>query len=156
MFLLLFIFWIILSGKVTLEIVLLGLAVSAAVFLFARSFLSWSFSKELALYKLLPLALAYFFVLLLEILKANLTVVPYIFGKKKPDGVVVRFDSSLKSDIANVVLANSITLTPGTITLDQNHNSFTVHCLHEEMSHGMDESVFVRLLTRMEKIIKKG
>lgn len=155
MILSLFIFWIVLSGKLTVEILITGVFVSAAVFLFARSFLSWSFSKELAVYKLIPLAIVYFFTLAVEIFKANLSVIPYIFGRKKPDGVVVRFDTELKSDMANVVLANSITLTPGTITLDQQHNSFTVHCLHEEMSHGMDTSVFVRLLTRMEKILKE-
>ncbi len=155
MILSLFIFWIILSGKLTAEILITGVFVSAAVFLFARSFLSWSFSKERAVYKLIPLAVLYFLTLVVEIFKANLSVMPYIFGRKKPAGVVVRFDTELKSDMANVVLANSITLTPGTITLDQQHNSFTVHCLHEEMSHGMDASVFVRLLTRMERILKE-
>ncbi len=155
MILAIYVFWLILSGKLTVEILVTGIFVAAAVFAFARFFLSWSLKREMAVYKLIPLAVAYFFVLAVEILKANLGVMPYVLGKKKPDGVVVRFESPLTSDTANVLLANSITLTPGTITLDQEGHSFTVHCLHEEMSHGMDESVFVRLLLRMEKILKK-
>lgn len=156
MILSLFVFWLILSGKITVEIAVTGVFVSAAVFVFARFFLSWDLKRELAVYKLIPLAAAYFFVLAYEIFKANLGVMPFILGRKKPSGVVVRFESPLKSDAANVLLANSITLTPGTITLDRTGNSFTVHCLHGEMSHGMDSSVFVRLLMRMEKILKKG
>lgn len=151
-----FVFWLILSGKITVEIAVTGAVFSAVVFLFARFFLSWDLKRELTVYKMIPLAAAYFFTLAFEIFKANLSVIPYIIGAKKPSGVVVRFETELKSEMANVLLANSITLTPGTITLDQKNNSFTVHCLHEDMSHGMDTSVFVRLLTRMEKILKKG
>lgn len=156
MILSIYLFWLILSGKITVEILVTGVFITAAVFLFARFFLSWDLKRELAVYKLIPLAAAYFFTLAYEIFKANLSVMPYILGKKQPSGVVVRFESPLESDSANVLLANSITLTPGTITLDQTGKHFTVHCLHEEMSHGMDTSVFVRLLLRMEKILKKG
>ncbi len=156
MILAVYVFWLILSGKITAEILLTGVFVTAAVYAFACFFVSWNIRKELAVYKMIPLALAYFFILTIEIIKSNLSVIPYIFGKKKPSGVVVHFVSPLESDTANVILANSITLTPGTITLDQRGRSFAVHCLHEEMSHGIDESVFVRLLAKMEKTLKVG
>ncbi len=156
MILFVFAFWLILSGKLTLEILLTGAVFTAAVYAFACFFLSWTFSRELVVYKLIPLAAAYFGVLAWEIVKANLGVLPFILGKKKPDGVVVHFTSPLESDTANVLLANSITLTPGTITLDQKGKSFAVHCLHADMSHGMDASVFVRLLLKMEKTLRKG
>jgi multicomponent Na+:H+ antiporter subunit E len=46
--------------------------------------------------------------------------------------VVIEFESRLKGDLAKVVLANSITLTPGTLTVDIRGDTFFVHCLAEE------------------------
>lgn len=156
MLLLLFIFWLILSCKITVEIVIFGVLITGAVFAFSFAYLGWSWRRELILYKLIPLAIAYIAVLEYEILKANFAVIPYIFGKKKPDGVVVTFESGLHSQVANAVLANSITMTPGTITLKNKGASFTVHCLHGEMSEGMDSSVFVKLLSKMESKLEGG
>ncbi len=156
MILAVYVFWLILSGKITSEIIITGVFLAAAVYVFACFFVSWTWKKECAVYKMIPLAIFYFGVLAIEIFKANIAVIPYIFGKKKPAGVVVHFESPLKSDMANVILANSITLTPGTITLDQHGRTFAVHCLNEELSHGMDSSVFVMLLSKMEAVIEKA
>lgn len=156
MLLLLFIFWLILSCKITVEIVLFGVLITGVVFAFSFAYLGWTWKREMNLYKLLPFAAAYVAVLEYEILKANFAVIPYIFGKKKPDGVVVRFESGLKSQMANAVLANSITMTPGTITLNNKGENFTVHCLHGAMAEGMDSSVFVKLLAKMESKLEGG
>ena len=155
MFLLIFAFWLILSGKITFEIIWIGLLISILVFAFAHFFFGWSWRRERNAYILLPFCIVYAAVLVWEILKANIAITPYIFGKKKPDGVIVKFDSGLSSRAANVFLANSITLTPGTITLEQNDSLFTVHCLHGEMAEEIEASVFVKLLLHMEKITKK-
>ncbi len=156
MLLILFIFWLILSCKITLEIVVFGMLITAAVVVFSFTYLGWTWKRELLVYKLIPLAAAYVAVLEYEILKANFAVIPYIFGKKKPDGVVVTFESGLKSQVANAVLANSITMTPGTITLKNKGDGFTVHCLHGDMAEGMESSVFVKLLSRMESQLEGG
>lgn len=156
MFLLLFVFWLILSCKITFEIVVFGVFISIAVFAFSFAYLGWTWKREMNLYKLLPFIAAYIAVLEYEILKANFAVIPYIFGKKKPDGVIMHFDSGLKSQMANAVLANSITMTPGTITLNNKGASFTIHCLHSAMADGMDSSVFVKLLAKMESKIEGG
>ncbi|MBQ8547563.1 MAG: Na+/H+ antiporter subunit E, partial [Lachnospiraceae bacterium] len=57
----------------------------------------------------------------------------------------------LKTDLARTVLANSITLTPGTITVELTEDEFKVHCLDKEMAEGIEDSVFVRLLLKMER-----
>ena len=49
-----------------------------------------------------------------------------------------------------MVLANSITLTPGTITIRMEGNEFYVHCLDKEFAEGMESSIFVELLSKME------
>ena len=59
----------------------------------------------------------------------------------------------LKTDTARVVLANSITLTPGTITVTLEGDEFVVHCLDKELADGIENSVFVALLRRMEGMV---
>ena len=56
----------------------------------------------------------------------------------------------LKSRTAKAVLANSISITPGTITVKIDGDIFTVHCLSEEMLDGIESSSFMKLLTKME------
>ncbi len=68
--------------------------------------------------------------------------------------VLVDFDAPLTSDFARLILANSITLTPGTITVEQNESHFVVHCLDKDMAEGLDKSIFVQLLLKMEQIAK--
>ena len=48
-------------------------------------------------------------------------------------------------------LANAITLTPGTITVLLEDNSYTVHCLDESLAEGMNESVFLKRIEEIEK-----
>jgi multicomponent Na+:H+ antiporter subunit E len=54
---------------------------------------------------------------------------------------IIRFNSKLKSDIAKVTLANSITLTPGTITVRILDDEFVVHALSEKAAAGLPESM---------------
>ena len=51
-----------------------------------------------------------------------------------------------------MLLANSITLTPGTITVSVEDDRFCVHCLDKELAEGMEDSVFVKLLEEMEEV----
>ncbi len=49
---------------------------------------------------------------------------------------LVRFKTDLKTKQARVVLANSITLTPGTITVTLEEDEYVVHCLDKELAEG--------------------
>lgn len=157
MFIILYCFWLILNGRITLEICLFGLPVCAAVFLFSIRFLEYSMEKEKKLYQSIPFLLSYVFVLLLEILKANLQVIRItLFAHRSIKPVRVRFEVPLKSKIAKVILANSITLTPGTITAELEDNRYLVHCLTEEMAEGINQSVFVSMLLKWEQSLGIG
>ena len=70
--------------------------------------------------------------------------------------VVVKFQSDLKTDMANVLLANSITLTPGTITVSLNKNEFVIHCLDKDFSKGLKDSIFVKMLHQLEEMEEKN
>ena len=62
-------------------------------------------------------AIAYFIVLIIEIIKATIDVaLRTLNGKVEP--VIVEIETELKRPISQVILANSITLTPGTLSID--------------------------------------
>lgn len=70
-----------------------------------------------------------------QILLANFDVAYRVLHPKMPiDPSVIEFDTSLRSDLAIVTLANSITLTPGTITIniDQEKGKFQVHAIAQK------------------------
>ncbi len=72
-------------------------------------------------------------------------------GKVSPR--VVHFRCRLKSDVARVALANSITFTPGTITLDLNDDHLTVHWLLSTTRHSGAAGEAVK--GRLEEILRK-
>lgn len=152
MYLLFFAIWVILNGRITLEIVLFGLAIATLMFVFICKFMDYSIKKEIWLFKNFFLLLWYVIVLIAEILKANFAVVKMIYSVKyQVEPALVSFKSPLKTGFANFLLANSITLTPGTITVSMENGDFVVHCLDKELAVGMDDSVFVHLLKKLEK-----
>ena len=99
-----------------------------------------------------PRIVAYLGVLVREILKANLKTFRVVWGKG-PDPVVRTIRTELTTRLGKMVLANSITLTPGTITLDCREDKLTVHCLTAEMAEGLNETVFETKLRRIEAIL---
>ena len=152
MYLLFFAIWVILNGRITLEIVLFGLAIATLMFVFICKFMDYSIRKEIWLFRNSFLLFCYVIVLVVEILKANFAVVKMIFSVKyEVEPALVSFKSPLKTGFANFLLANSITLTPGTITVSMENGEFMVHCLDKELAVGMDDSIFVHLLKKLEK-----
>lgn len=153
MYLLFLAVWLILNGKVTVEILLFGIVISAVLFSFMCRFLDYSFRKELLLFHLMPFFIRYFGVLVKEIFKANICVLKIIFSpENQPEPGFVYFDASFRTGLAKVLLANSITLTPGTITVSVEGDRFCVHCLDQELADGVEDSVFVELLKEMEAL----
>jgi multicomponent Na+:H+ antiporter subunit E len=151
MYILFFLLWIIFNGRITLEIVIFGLVIAAAVYAFACRFMNYSFKKDCRMAKKLLLALQYLFVLLWEVAKANMATMRLVLSSKYiVEPVIVRFKTDLQSRTARIILANSITLTPGTITVSLEGDELTVHCLDKDFSEGLDESIFVQLLRKLE------
>lgn len=152
MLFLFFLVWIIFNGKVTAEIVILGFIIAALVFAFFCKFMDYSLEKEKRFYKKIPIFIKYVVVLIIEIVKANLTVLHMILTTKEiMEPVIVRFRTNLKTEMARVLLANSITLTPGTITVSLEEDEFLVHCLDKSLAEGMEDSVFIKMLEKMEE-----
>lgn len=153
MLLLFFLAWVIFNGRLTLEIALFGVAVAGAVFAFVCRFMDYSLKKELHFYRLVPAFVQYLYYLFKEIVFANISVSRMILSRKEEmEPVLVHVRTDLKTEMARVILANSITLTPGTITVSLTDDRLLVHCLDKSLSEGMEDSVFVRLLRKMEEV----
>ena len=151
MAILLFLLWIIWNGKVSVEILLFGAALTALAMLFAIKLLGYSIESERRFWRNLPLFLRYVAVLIAEILRSAAAVGAIALSPgKRPDPVIIEFHSGLPTDFQNVLLANSITLTPGTFTLFQEGDRFMVHCLRREFADGMGDSRFIELLRKMK------
>lgn len=154
MYLLLLLLWMIFNGRVTLEVFLFGVVICGWLYWFICKHMGYSYQRELRLAKKLPLYLKYAVILVWEIFKANVDVIKIVLSpnKKEIKPALVRFHTDLKSEASWVALANSITLTPGTYTVELENGDYVVQALDKEtFGEGLDESVFVKQLRRLEE-----
>ena len=134
-----------------MEIFLFGLLFATAFYAFLCKFFGFSLKNDINILKKAGLIIEYLAVLFVEIIKANIVAGKIILSEKEEiEPVIVKFKSPLKTETARVILANSITLTPGTITVRLQYDEFSVHCLDKSLAKGLSDSVFVKLLMRME------
>ena len=118
--------------------------------------MDWSPKRDLYIIKISGFLIQYAFVLLKEIFKANVATIKMIFSEKyEREPVLVSFETNIKSKALRVLLANSITITPGTITVSLEDNRYLVHCLDVDFSEGIEDSVFVQILQKIEKAGEK-
>lgn len=151
MFILLLLIWFIFNGKVTLEITILGIILCALIYFFMCRFMDYSVRKDIALIKKSIFFLYYICILIIEIVKANKQVMHFTMTDREiVEPVIVEYQTRLKTGLGRVILANSITLTPGTITVSLKDDKLVIHCLDRSMAEGMDDMIFEKLLEKME------
>lgn len=152
MLLIFILFWIVLNGKITGEIIGAVIVISLLVFFFACRYLGYSLKRDVRFLKKIPVVCWYLGNLILEVIKATASVMRFIFSfKYEVEPVLVHFTVDFKTDIGRVMMANYITLTPGTITVDVDGNDFTVHCLDKDFSQGIDECLMIRIIKKVEE-----
>jgi len=154
---LLFIFllgiWLLLTLSVALPNIAVGVVASLVVTAF---FARYSLKVETKI--LYPpryfWALIYLFIFLWECIKANIDVMYRVVHPGLPvKPGIVKVKSILKTDIGKVFLANSITMTPGTITVDIIGDYFYVHWIYV---HSKDPAIYTqKILGRFEKYLKR-
>ncbi len=151
MIILLFVFWLILNQNITLEICIFGLLISGCVAVFMCRHLGYSLRTEWKIWRNILLGCTYLLVLILEIVKANWAVAGIILGRKKRyRPAIVCLQIPLQRPVLQAIYANSITITPGTITVEQENNVYTVHCLDKNMAAGLANSALLKILQKME------
>lgn len=133
-FLYLFVFslltWFALTSSFNYQKLATGVLISLVVSVFLNNNYLKLGLPPFSLYKL-TFFIIYLFILFKEIIKANIDVAYRIIHPAMPikPGIVV-IKTRLKSDIAKMILANSITLTPGTFTLDILEDKLLVHWIN--------------------------
>lgn len=147
----LLLFWIVLNGRITLEVLFIGIFVSAVVSVFAYKTLGIKWANEKKLYSKIGRIIAYLFLLVWEVVKANIHMIGLVLSwNKEIKPQIAYFKSPLNTQAAKVALANSITLTPGTITIKLEGDEFGVHAIDASNNEGIDSSVFVKKLKKIE------
>lgn len=96
----------------------------------------------------------YVIVLLIEIVRANFSIIKLVLAPEiDVEPCIKKFNTKLQTEAARVALANSITLTPGTITVSLKGNELLVHALNRNFADGLEGSIFEKILSRMERKI---
>lgn len=146
----LFVFWLLLSGIYTPFLVLSGLVAAIAVALLASRM--ELVDREGHPIHLGRAVLTYWPWLLKEIVKSGWQVTRIILHPRLPiSPTFVRFKPSQRTTVALATHANSITLTPGTITVEAGREEFLVHALTREGAAGVVASEMDRRVTRLER-----
>ena len=148
-FLLLFAFWLVLSGQFTAKYIIIGaLAAGLVTFLTHDLFYSiFQHGKDVKTsYRTVFLQIYYFIAylpwLLSRIIMANVQVAYLVLHPKMPiDPVLFLFQTKMRKSISQVTLANSITLTPGTITVSLEDGNYIVHALSPPLAQELANAV---------------
>ncbi|MGE4284483.1 MAG: Na+/H+ antiporter subunit E [Clostridia bacterium] len=144
-------FWIILTEKITSESVAIGLGVCLWVYYFNKQHKAatpekfWTFTGIRYMF-------VYLVVLLREIIVANIQVAKIVLSRKlNITPQFIHYKTKLRSDVARTILANSITLTPGTLTVFMENDLLTVHCLQKEHIQDVLDSKLEKILLKIEE-----
>ena len=96
----------------------------------------------------------YLFVFIVALIKSNLDVARRVLTPSLPiNPGIVKFRTKLKTDYAKMVLANSITLTPGTLSIDIVDDTFYIHWIDVKTTD--PEKAFSEIAENFEKILLK-
>ncbi|WP_240721637.1 Na+/H+ antiporter subunit E [Halomonas marinisediminis] len=144
--------WLLMVNDVSMANALLGLALGVAIPMVTHGF--WA--EEARIRRPLPL-LRYLLVLLLDILRSNLVVALRILRPArhlKPAFFI--YPLTLDDDFAITILASTISLTPGTVSLhhDAEANTLLVHALHLENEAETIEEIHRRYERPLQEIFR--
>jgi multicomponent Na+:H+ antiporter subunit E len=151
LFVILLALWMLMSGHYTTMLVTIGVACCVGVVLLARRM--GVADEEGVPIHLLPRALRYVPWIAKEVFLANVDVARRILTPSPKPNVSPRlFDvtTSQRTDLGRVLYANSITLTPGTVSIRVYGTRITVHAIAEEVADGLSEGEMDRRVTRFE------
>ncbi len=147
--LVLFGLWLLLSGFFT--ILLLGLGVGSVVAIVWMAHRMDVIDHEGHPIHLTMRAFLYWPWLLMEIIKANFDIARVIVSRKMPiNPTVIEVKATQETELGQVVYANSITLTPGTVTIDIDRDIMIVHALTRDAAEGLKSGEMDRRVTNME------
>ncbi len=147
------ILWLAFTASFELYEVITGLSISLIISLLTYKSFTTRGVKGLSPLKLI-FVFKYVVVFLIALVKANFQVAKIVLSPDLPiNPGIVEFESKLDSEFAKMILANSITLTPGTLSVDVIENRFYIHWL--EVKDTNPEVAYNEIAKQFEDILLK-
>mgnify|MGYP001550935724 CR=1 FL=1 len=148
----LFIIWLIANGTLASDTVIAGITVSAIIALafaaFAQVYSVVRWSPRVIMNYLVYLGVFFY-----ELVKANLYVMLLVFSPRiRISPAIVEIKTDLKSPMGRLALANTITLTPGTLVVDIKDDSLFVHWINISTTDPVEATEAIS--GRFEKYLK--
>ena len=153
-----FILWFVLTSKFDLEGFIIGLGIVIAVSAFnEKNILP---VKPILFFYKSYIFFIYSMILIKEIFIAGIQVARIVISIK-PDisPCVVKYNMKIKNKFYRLIFCNSITLTPGTLTVEVEEDVLSIHCLTEKNANDLDNNLFEKLILKLEKkeeVIRNG
>ena len=151
MFIILLVLWLIFAGSVTVTNLLLGALVAGLITLLCTKFMGYDTRRFYRGFSKADEIAVYILYLLKEIVRENLDVLRFIYRKGQPKPMLVRFYGGVQHEALRVLVANSITLTPGTYTVKLEGDEYAVHALDEHFQVDIEYSAFFRMARKVEE-----
>ena len=150
-----FIFWILLSGEFTFILITSGVVASLITAYLSHDIFIGKADLKTETGRVFKF-IVYIPWLLWEIILANVEIA-YLVLSPKPlvDPQIVRFKNDLKTDLGIVTLAHSITLTPGTVTVEANREEFVIHAIWQKSAEGIIGGEMQRKVKKIEGEVMK-
>lgn len=147
----LFLLWISFNGRLAWDVVIVGAVVCLFVGVLLKFAVNYSPKTEIMVIARIPEIIRYIKQVLIEIVKANIAVSKLILSPYlRLQGQLVFFTPDLKTNNVRALLANSITITPGTITVQLRDGRFCVHTIRDEFVEDIENSVMVEKARSLE------
>ena len=148
-----FVVWLGFTTSLDPQELITGLLVSFAVALLTAKYNNCC-GMEILHPKRIFLIIKYFIVFMGALFKANIDVAKRVLSPSLPiNPGIVEFESKLHSEFAKMILANSITLTPGTLSVDVVDQHFYIHWL--EVKSVDSETAYNEIAKQFEDILLK-
>ena len=151
MFIILLVLWLIFAGSVTVTNLLLGALVAGLITLLCTKFMGYDTGRFYRGFSKADEIVVYILYLLREIVRENLDVLRFIYRKGQPKPMLVRFYGGVQHEALRVLVANSITLTPGTYTVKLEGDEYAVHALDEYFQVDIEYSAFFKMAQKVEE-----
>ncbi|ADR18437.1 Na+/H+ antiporter subunit E [Calditerrivibrio nitroreducens] len=143
-------YWFLLSGEFTPIIIVLAVISSFIVSYLTKDLF---FPEKVNIILILKI-FSYVPWLFWQIVLANIEVFKILIKPKLDiDPSMVEFEPKVKSDIGITLLANSITLTPGTVTIFADRDHFFVHALGPQFAEGLSGGEMEKKILEIEKCL---
>jgi len=150
-----FAFWILLSGEFTFILITSGVVASLITAYLSHDIFIGKADLKTETGRVFKF-IVYIPWLLWEIILANVEIA-YLVLNPKPliDPQLVHFKNDLKTDLGIVTLAHSITLTPGTVTVEANREEFIIHAIWQKSAEGIIGGEMQRKVKKIEGEVMK-